>query len=85
MRQAVAPLLVARLFSVGCSALSYTEQRVVSSGAVGARPVEQSLELLQALQPLVRLQVAVRVSSVVMSTISIRTPEAILDPDIRLI
>ena len=49
------------------------------------RLAEQSLELLQALRPLARLQVAVRVSSVVMSTISIRNPEETLDTNIRLI
>ncbi len=36
MWKAVAPLVGARLFSVGCSGMSYTEQRVLSSGAVGA-------------------------------------------------
>ena len=36
MRKAVAPLLVALLFSVECSGMSYTEQRVLSGGAVGA-------------------------------------------------
>jgi len=36
MRKAVAPLLVALLFSGGCSGMSYTEQRVLSGGAVGA-------------------------------------------------
>ena len=36
MRQAVAPLLVALWFSVGCSGMSYTQQRVLSGGAVGA-------------------------------------------------
>ena len=46
---------------------------------------EQSSELLQALRPLARLPVEVRVSSVVMSTISIRSPEETLDTNIRLI
>ena len=36
MRKAVAPILVALGFSVGCSSMSYTQQRILSGGAVGA-------------------------------------------------
>jgi hypothetical protein len=36
MRKAVAPLVFALLFSVGCSGMSNTQQRVLSGGAVGA-------------------------------------------------
>ena len=36
MRKAVVSLLVALLFSVGCSGMSNTQQRVLSGGAVGA-------------------------------------------------
>jgi osmotically inducible lipoprotein OsmB len=36
MGKAVAPLVVALLFSVGCSGMSNTQQRVLSGGAVGA-------------------------------------------------
>lgn len=36
MRKLVAPLVVALLFSTGCSGMSNTQQRVLSGGAVGA-------------------------------------------------
>lgn len=36
MRKAVAPLLISLLFSIGCSGMSNTQQRVLSGGAVGA-------------------------------------------------
>jgi hypothetical protein len=36
MGKAVAPLVVVLLFSVGCSGMSNTQQRVLSGGAVGA-------------------------------------------------
>jgi osmotically inducible lipoprotein OsmB len=36
MQKAVVSLLVALLFSVGCSGMSNTQQRVLSGGAVGA-------------------------------------------------
>lgn len=36
MRKAVVLFLVAGLFSGGCSGMSYTEQRLLSGGAVGA-------------------------------------------------
>lgn len=36
MRKAVALLLIALWFSFGCSGMSYTQQRVLSGGAIGA-------------------------------------------------
>lgn len=36
MRKVTAPLLFALLCSLGCSGMSYTQQRVLSGGAVGA-------------------------------------------------
>jgi osmotically inducible lipoprotein OsmB len=36
MKQAAALLLVALLFSGGCAGMSYTEQRVLSGGAIGS-------------------------------------------------
>ena len=36
MRKTVALLLVGLWFSLGCSGMSYTQQRVLSGGAIGA-------------------------------------------------